>query len=71
MHRRHRWEPAWTAAKAAGIANKGQLLRGVAVLAADDFRIDIRDDDGTSAPKSLKSSKDRYAVLKALAKNMP
>ncbi|WP_435008847.1 hypothetical protein P12x_000096 [Tundrisphaera lichenicola] len=70
MHR-HRWEPAWSAAKAAGIANKGQLLRGVAVLAADDFRITTDHDKGGNRSKASRASQDRHAMLRALAKNMP
>lgn len=67
---RHHWEPAWIAARSVGITNRGQLLRGVAALAADDFQISTRDGEITVAPKASKASKVRCARLKSLAKNM-
>ena len=67
---RHHWEPAWSAAKAVGIANKGQLLRGVAALAADDFQISTRDGESTVGPKASRAAKIRRARLKSLAKNI-
>ncbi len=67
---RHRWEPAWESAKAVGISSKGQLLRGIVVLAAEDFRISIRDGHLPVARKPSKASRDRVAMLMALARNI-
>jgi hypothetical protein len=67
--RRH-WEPAWSAAKAAGITNKGQLLRGVAVLAADDFQISTDSSDDRIAPKVTRAARSRNEFLRTLAKTV-
>ncbi len=67
---RHRWEPAWKSARAAGISSKGQLLRGIVVLAAEDFRISIRDGQLPVTLQPSKASRDRVAMLMALAKNI-
>jgi len=65
----HQWGAAWSAAKRAGITSSGQLVRGIAGLAARDFHI--------SAPAGLlavvdagspKESKARRDNLQSLAK---
>jgi hypothetical protein len=37
--RRAPWGAAWAAARAAGVRDKGQLIRGIAALAARDFQV--------------------------------
>jgi hypothetical protein len=64
------WEPAWSAAKVAGITSKGQLLRGVAVLAADDFQISTNRSRDRNAPKITKAAKARGAFLRDMAKTV-
>jgi hypothetical protein len=64
------WENAWSAARAAGIANRGQLLRGIAALAADDFEIYDKFSDDRASRKVSKSAKARNAFLRSLAKTV-
>lgn len=61
------WLPAWERAKAAGIANKSQLLRGVALLAADDVQIQGWRRGVFIACKADRGAKARRLFLKALA----
>ena len=64
---RQNWVPAWSAAKAAGISSKGQLLRGITLLAADDFQI-TQASNSQGVPKQTRASKARCAFLRDLAK---
>ncbi len=67
---RRYWETAWTEAKAAGIANKGQLLRGVAMLAADDFQISADGLGEQTHPKVTRAAKLRSEFLRNMAKTV-
>jgi hypothetical protein len=64
----HQWDLVWIAAKAAGITSKGQLLRGVAVLVAEDFQITIGSSDPRDTAKPNKASKARSNFLRDFAK---
>lgn len=63
----HQWAPAWTAAREAGIRNKGELVRGIVVLAARDFGIVFRDD---TLAKPTKGYKHRRKDLETFAKTV-
>ncbi len=62
------WNMTWTAAKHAGIANPGQLLRGLGILAADDFEIQPQGLQSGEFHRNPKAARIRSQFLRTMAK---
>lgn len=62
------WDAAWKRAKAAGIRNKSELVRGLILAAAVDAH--IHDAPELGASRRGKSAKNRQQVLEALAESL-